>query len=564
MKKAIPVLVALVLIAIIAGTMVAPQLINRITYSQEKADLNQYYHLSGGSEGAIVLNNKVVEEKAVVKDGTFYFDTDTVKKYFVASRIYINETENNLRYVLPNSLISCYEGQSVYSEGGQDNVCDYVIFYRDGETYYVAADFLRLVCAFDYSTYTNPNRIVISKDAESMPYATVKKDSNVRYQGGVKSDILTPVKKGDELQVLEELDTWDKVATADGYIGYIEKKVIDDPYEKAIQPVPSSVYGDAEYTGNTRDYSIKLGWHQIGGPGGNATLNDVLYDAKDHINVISPTWIHLAYDDGTIASYASADYVNKAHAMGLEVWVLVDDFTVKMNDYTVLSSTSQRESLIENIVEVVTSCGADGINIDFERVKEDAGPHFVQFLRELSLACKENNLVLSVDNYPPSGGAFWYDLAEQGVFCDYVIIMGYDEHWAGCETAGSVAGISYVENGIKDTLKKVPGEKLINGVPFYSRVWKTKGAEVTSDALGMDDLAKFIANNNVDMVWQEDLCQNYGSIQKGDTLYEVWNEDAASMQVRLEVMSTYNIAGVAAWKLGFESKGIWELIDTYY
>lgn len=179
------------------------------------------------------------------------------------------------------------------------------------------------------------------------------------------------------------------------------------------------------------------------------------------------------------------------------------------------------------------------------------------------MECRKNGIVLSVDNYVPRGFNDHYERGEQGVFADYVIIMGYDEHYNGSPEAGSVASIGFVEEGIQKTVNEVPPEKVINAVPFYTRIWKSEGANLTSEAVGMELAEEFVDNHNIEVRWDEVTCQNYGEIQEGGTFYQVWLEDEQSIEAKLNIMKKYNIAGVAAWKLGFEKASIWGVIGDY-
>ena len=205
----------------------------------------------------------------------------------------------------------------------------------------------------------------------------------------------------------------------------------------------------------------------------------------------------------------------------------------------------------------------DGINVDFEEVSYDAGEPFVQFVRELSIECRKEGIVLSVDNYVPRASTTHYNRKEQGIVADYVIIMGYDEHWGSGGVAGSVASLGFVEDGIVQTLEDVPANKVINALPFYTRVWKTDGDKVTSEALDMETAWNFIKNNGLNMTWDATTGQNYGEIQLGNTFYQIWMEDKDSIEAKLAVMRKYGIGGVAAWKLGYETPDIWDQIAVY-
>ncbi len=564
MKKLIPVFIAIVLIFVIVGISFGSKIKEKYSYSEERADLQEYFGLSGGQEAAILMQDEIIEDKALVSEGTFYLSYDTVSDYFIYTRLYVNEEENSIRYVMPDRIISYNIGESNYMDGESENVCDYRIAFYEGDTLYIAVDFIRLFSVFDYTTFTEPNRIQIYTEYTERQVAEIAKDTQVRYQGGIKSEILSEAAAGEMVIVLEPMETWTKVKTLDGIIGYVENKKLGEITKETPSFLNNaSMYGDAEYTGITKDYKINMAWHQVSGPAGNDTLGEYLQNTQG-ITTISPTWFHLTGNSGDIVSYASQNYVDAAHSAGLEVWALADDFTEDVDRYAIFSSSAARANLIQNLMNQVLTYGIDGLNIDFEKIDEKTGKHFVEFIRELSIECRKNGIVLSVDNYPPSGGAIWYNRREQGVYADYVIVMGYDEHWGSGGKAGPVASIDYVEKGIEDTLEYVPAEKLINAVPFYTRIWKTTGTEVVGESKGMSAAAEFIASNNIQLQWQEDVCQKYGEIQIDDTLYQVWLEDAESLKVKLEVMSTYDLAGVAEWKLGLETPDVWELIAQYY
>lgn len=563
MKKVIPVLIAIVLIIIIAGVSFGSRILEKYSYSEEKADLKEYFGVTG-DEAAIILQDEIIEEKAIVgDDGTFYITYDMVSDHFIYTRLYVNEMENTIRYVLPDRILSYNIGESSYMEGGEENLCDYQIAFYKGDTLYIAVDFIRLFTVFDYETFREPNRIQIHTAYGERQVAEITKDTQVRRQGGIKSEILKETPEGEQVALLDRMETWSKVRTADGFIGYVENKRLGEAQTVTPSFVSNfSMYGELDFTGISKDYKINMGWHQISGSGGNGTFAEVTANTGG-LNTIAPTWFHLTGNEGNIVSYASKAYVDSAHAMGLEVWALADDFTEEVDRFAIFSSSGTRARLIQNLMQEILNCGADGLNIDFEKIDEATGKHFVEFIRELSVECRKNGIVLSVDNYPVSGGTIWYNRREQAVYADYVIVMGYDEHWSTGGKAGSVASIGYVERGISDTLEYVPAEKLINGIPFYTRIWKTTGTEVTSDAVGMRAAAEFVANNNIQVQWLDNECQHYGEIQKGETLYQVWLENYDSVKVKLDVMKTYDLAGVAEWKLGLETRDIWDLIAAY-
>ena len=285
------------------------------------------------------------------------------------------------------------------------------------------------------------------------------------------------------------------------------------------------------------------------------------------INTISPTWFALSDNEGNFTSLADKSYVDFMHQRGIEVWALIDNFTGRIgeeavNTKEVLSSTTKRTNLIQNLMGQVLANGIDGINVDFEQVPREAGADYIQFLRELSVACRLNQIVLSVDNYVPTEYTAYYNRKEQGIIADYIIIMGYDEHYSGSEI-GSIASINYVEGGIKDTLNEVPKEKVINAIPFYTGIWATESGTTTLDKVSMSYAEKFMTEKGGTADWDEVTCQNFTTFQSENTTYQIWLEDEASIQTKLNVMKNYDIAGVAGWRLGLEKPEIWDLVANY-
>ena len=567
MKKIIPVLVAIVLIIVVAAAGFGSIIIEKYSYSKERADLDEYFGVAGADDVPIILQDAQIEEHAKIWDNVCYFDFSTVHLYF-NDRFYEDKQEGLLLYALPDSIVRTEIGSSRlltgYTGTDESDIEDvgYVISRYEGDVLYVAADFVKRYANFSYELFTEPYHMQVYTEWNERQTADIIKDTQVRYQGGIKSNILTDVAKGDSVIILEEMENWTKVKTQDAYIGYVENKKLSDKY--IVEPVPVTDYTEPEYNGNTRDYKINLAWHAIYSVAGNDTLREVLASTQS-VNVISPTWFVLTGNEGDFTSFASNTYVANAHEMGLEVWALISDITESetINMYELLGRTSTRTKLIENLIATALEYDLDGINIDFESIGTDTGEAFIEFIRELSIQCRANGIVLSVDNYVPMGYNNFYHRKEQGLVADYVIIMGYDEHHGNSQETGSVASINFVENGIAKTVEEVPSEKVINAIPFYTRIWETNGTQITSQVVGMEMAAEYLKNHSIEAKWDEVTCQNYGEYQSGNSYFQVWLEDAESIKVKLSVMDNYNIGGVAEWRLGLETPSVWEVIADY-
>ena len=562
-KKILPVVVAILLILLIGGGTLGKMLLDKYSYSREEADWNEFYQVSEADRSAIILQDEMVEEQALIRDGVCYFDLATVHKY-MNEVFYADLSEGLLLYATPTEVIRTTLGDTSYitKEGTQNT--GYVISFTEGDTVYVAADYVKMFTNYSYECFDR--HVQVYTEWGTRQVAQLKKDTAVRLRGGVKSPILTQAAKGDTLEILEQMETWSKVKTADSVIGYVENKRLEEITEETETPVTD--YQEPEYTSLTSDSKICLGWHSIGGVGGNDTLYSMVSGTKG-MNVIAPTWFSLTDENGSMRSFGTANYVTTAHNMGLQVWGVVDNFNyanetgTSISTLNMLSSTTSRQNFIQNVADAAVSLGLDGINVDFEQLSSDCGPHYVEFIRELSIECRNRGLVLSIANYVPFNFNDYYRLDIQGQVADYVIIMGYDEHWHGSKDPGSVASISYVSSGLDRTLQEVPANKVVNALPFYTILWKTDGTDVTDEYITMNNEADFMSRTGVTAEWDEETCQNYAEWTSGSATYQIWLEDAESIAVKLNMMTTKNIGGVAVWRLGYGTQAAWELINAY-
>ncbi len=542
-KKYKPVIAVAVLVILVAILGIVTHVVMKYIPSSEKMDLNEYYGEMADGEIALVIGTEKLEERGLVDGDRVYLPLDVVNTY-LNQRYYWDSANQQILYATPSELTSA----SASSEAGDK------VWVKDDKVY-LNLTYVQEFTDLDAYITKDPYRIAIQYKFKNVKTVTVKKNTSIRYRGGIKSAILTSVKKGTKLRLIEEMENWDQVATDDGYIGYIDKKKVGEAEKTKFE----RSFNREQYSYLTMDSKVNMVWHQVTSTDANAYFADATANMTG-VNVISPTWFYLTDTSGNIASIASADYVSQAHEKGLQVWGLIDNFTQEVSTTETLSSTAARQNIISQLIQAAKDVGMDGINVDFESLSEDVGIHFLEFLRELSIECHKNNLVLSVDNPVPEDFTSHYDRAEQGRVVDYVIIMGYDEHYVGSE-AGSVASLPWVEQGIQDTLDEVPAERVINAIPFYTRLWKTTGGNVTSEAIGMDQAQQTIADNNVETYWDKTTSQNYGKYDIDNSTYQIWLEDAQSVAEKVKLVSKYDLAGVSAWKLGFENNGIWQVIS---
>lgn len=559
MKRMIPVVLAVFLIIVLGVVGLKTGLFDKYSYSNNRKNMNEYFHITSDDAVPIILAEEVMEDQALVRDGVFYFSLDTVNEY-LNKRFYHDKVENLILFTTPDELYQIPQDSKEYTINDEGKSFGLPIFVMSGDKPYIAVEFVKGYANFEYEIFNEPDRIQMYLEDEKITVAKIKKDTALRYQGGVKSDILEELHKDDEVVIIEQMDKWTKVKSADSIIGYVENKKLTDG-EVSNRKIEIT-YQEPEYESVQKEGKINMVWHQVTNETANAGVFDLLAKTKN-VNVISPTWFYINDNEGGIVSIASHDYVSAMHEKGIDVWALVDNFTSK--DFlttTVLSSLTTRSRIISQLMQACEEYDIDGINVDFEQIDMEAGLDYIEFLRELSIECRKRQLVLSVDNYVPTGYTAHYDRKEQGIIADYVIIMGYDEHYSGSEEAGSVASINYVEQGIQDTVSVVPAQKVINGLPFYTRIWDVTDT-VSSEALGMGEAANLLSQYGVEATWDDETCQNFASYELEGRHYCVWLEDAQSIRTKLNAMKQYNLAGVAGWKLGLETLDVWDLIEEY-
>lgn len=555
-KKAALVLVVLILIVLVGAAGVGSFLINRYKPGTEYMAGNEYFNLTDENSVALIQNGELLEEQAVLIGGEPYAAYTYVESQ-LNSCFYWDEETKGILLTTSGGVQTLLPGDAAIAKtpGGQPAVQQ----ESDGKVY-ISLDVVKEYTDLDYAYYSDPNRVVIRNEWDGVEQATVQSDTaQVRQKGGIKSLILADVQKGDTLLYLENLDNWCKVMTADGYTGYIQTEDISEP-----EAIEARTAKKDSYERITRDHKINLVWHQSTSTESNDAMAEMTAEMTG-VNVISPTWFSVTDGTGTISSLASADYVKLAHDAGREVWGLIDNFNEAFDETTDLAYASVRSRIIEQLLAEAASCGMDGINVDFENLKEAGIPHYLQFLRELTSAAHAQNLVVSVDTPVPQAYTMYYQRGEQARFVDYMIVMAYDEHFAGSEEAGSVSSLPFVQQAVEEMTRVMPADQVICGIPFYTRVWTEKFGQsaITSEVLGMDGAKNYAKENQMTETWDASLGQNVATVETSDARYTIWMEDEQSMEEKLKVIQSADLAGVAEWKLGFECADVWSLISEY-
>lgn len=554
-------MISVILIIVIA---LGVAITKKLTPSDEVMLLTDYYEVED-KEVLIILQDEIYEKKGMLLDGVVYLDYETVIEKF-NHRFYWDYNENILTYTTPDEIIRVEAGSSNYTVTKSmietNGVSDYPIVKVFADKVYLALDFVKQYSDLTFQFFKEPSRVVINYKWGEFLFTEVSKNTQLRKEPNIKSPILTQLSVGTSLMYidLEEAPRkgFSKVITEEGIIGYVKDKTVKKSSYKNLE----STYQPPVYTSQTRPGKINMVFHQVFNENSANSLEELIKQTKN-VTVVSPTWFSVTDSSGNISSLATKDYIEKANILGLEVWALVNDFNTEVSMLEVLSHTKSRDNLSNSLIDAALEYKLNGINIDFEGITSDSGPHYVQFLRELSVKCRNNGIVLSVDNYVPKTGRDYYDMPEQGAIVDYIVIMAYDEHYEGSEP-GPVASIGFVKDAISNLQELVPKEKTIIAIPFYNRLWKeTEDGNVTTDNMAMTPAADLIKENGAEPKWDETLGCYYAEYEKDGATYRLWQEDDKSIDVKMKAIYEANVAGVAAWKLGLEKASVWDVILRY-
>ena len=544
-RSPLPFLIAIAAVIVIVGAAVL--LFEKASTNSREMDAESYYGLTSAEQAALVINDTILEKKGIVRDGAIYIDYPTVWNN-LNSNFYWEADTKQMLLTLPEGTVSWKVGE------GDDSLIEI-----DGVPYLSAAC-IQANSDIDMSILTNPHRIIARTSWNNLTAEKVIAETAVRNRADKKGEILTHVKPGDVVVLVENAGNWCKVATSDGFSGYLQRSEFEAAPEGAISHVSDEKF---VFQHILRDVKVCMGWQYMESKEDREL--QALITRTNGMNTISPTWFRFISNTGDLESLATSEYGELAHAQGLQVWgCLQDVFGSSYNAGEVLTTYEARAHVIKQLMDAADLSGMDGINIDIETIEQNTAPQYLQFLRELSVAAHEKGLIVSTDTYVPIYTQY-YNRKEQARTVDYIVLMGYDEHTVGSSEAGSVASLPFVEQGILDALEEVPAEQLVNGIPFYTRGWTTVYGEgrPQSQAFGMNDADAWADAHGISLYWDSEVGQNVGSSEDGNARYSIWMEDEKSIEEKMKLIERYNLAGVACWRLGLERSGVWNIISKY-
>jgi spore germination protein YaaH len=432
----------------------------------------------------------------------------------------------------------------------------------EGGEPYVPASSLELLYPVATSLHPGAGAFVVREADVESRVGAVRSGVPLRTEPSILSRRIAALAAETEVELFDSKGGWVRAQTADGLAGWIPSKCVPDPRTRPAEVPPPKDYVPPPLAGK----KLALVWEQVD----SRTPDTSTIGAMDGANVVSPTWFRLGENPGDVENYVDARYVRWAHSKGYKVWALFSNSFELKRTRAVLRDSDLRDKVISQILMYAEMYSLDGINLDFENVYQDDGPYLTQFVREITPFLHEMGLSVSIDVTVRSLSPTWslcYERKRLADVVDYVMLMAYDQYSAGSGVAGPNASIPWTRSCIETTLQEVPAHKLVLGVPFYTRLWKETrdgaSVKVTQKALGMDQVQQWLRLEGVEAASQPETGLLYAERSEGPDTYRIWIEDETSMKQRVELARSYGLAGIAAWRRGFESSLVWDIIQAY-
>lgn len=551
-KSKIGIIIAIIIIALvlIVGSIGGYYVIKR-NYIVSK--INQTNLIINNSNATSSLKNNVY-----IKDGVVYVSKPDIYNFFDNTIIY-DEKYNQVVTTSSTKIASLPIDSKQIQVNSSNTTIKAGAIILD-EVAYVPISELDEVYNIKTTYVESEDLVYIDSLDREQQTATLKKDSSIKYKPTIISATLAKAKQGDTLTIANRSDYpvpngWTRVRTENGTLGYIQTGKLNE-----FKTIREKTEEKAKIEG-----PISLAWdyysEYVSAPTRTGKITGV--------NVVSPSFFYMTkYSTTNVYENVGNEgiaYVNWAHGNGYQVWPMFTNSNMSETS-KMLSDYKSRETVINQIINYIKQYNLDGINIDFEGMYETDKDNFSRFLIEIRPRLNEIGAVLSVDVTAPDGAPEWslcYDRYTIGKVADYVMFMAYDQYGVSATKAGTTAGHNWVEANVKKFLgqEEVKAEKIILGIPFYTRVWKENNGNVTSNVVNIGNVNNVIPSNAT-KTWDEDLQQYYVEYKKGGATYKIWVEDEKSIEAKLDLVSKYNLGGAAYWEYDRATNSIWNLIES--
>ena len=524
--------------------------------------IKRNYIVSKINQTNLIINNSnatsSLKNNVYIKDGVVYVSKPDIYNFFDNTIIY-DEKYNQVVTTSSTKIASLPIDSKQIQVNSSNTTIKAGAIILD-EIAYVPISELDEVYNIKTTYVESEDLVYIDSLDREQQTATLKKDSSIKYKPTIISATLAKAKQGDTLTIANRSDYpvpngWTRVRTENGTLGYIQTGKLNE-----FKTIREKAEEKAKIEG-----PISLAWdyysEYVSAPTRTGKITGV--------NVVSPSFFYMTkYSTTNVYENVGNEgiaYVNWAHGNGYQVWPMFTNSNMSETS-KMLSDYKSRETVINQIIKYIKQYNLDGINIDFEGMYETDKDNFSRLLIEIRPRLNEIGAVLSVDVTAPDGAPEWslcYDRYTIGKVVDYVMFMAYDQYGVSATKAGTTAGHNWVEANVKKFLgqEEVKAEKIILGIPFYTRVWKESNGNVTSSVVNIGNVNNVIPSNAT-KTWDEDLQQYYVEYTRGGATYKIWVEDEKSIEAKLDLVSKYNLGGAAYWEYDRATNSIWNLIES--
>lgn len=576
-RKKFPVwLVVILVIAAVLVVGVTLYLQKKNAPSTQTVDLRSYYKLAARTvtnddgeateiaeaaedETAIVMNNEILDDRGLLRDGEVYLKYSFVKRR-IDSRFYYDSINDWVLVTNALQTVQTVIGEKDYTIDGESASFEHPAAVWKGESLYLSREFVDKFSSAKISSFSDPARIVVNNKTGAVKKAEISKDTQIRENGGNKSGIVTDIPAGTSVTVLDEIEGWTKIMDERGYPGYVSSSAVTNIHDETM----TSDYDEPEYTHITMKDPINMVWHGVFYFGQDMEIYNLGANMTG-VNVVSPRWFNMDLSEDYVELLSNPEYMTFAHEQGWKVWGMVtDDLLDTESVMSILMNTYHRQTFIQAVMADATLEGLDGLNVDFEKINDDFGDDYIEFIRELSIECRKAGMVLSVDNYTPYSYNAAYHVDQQSQCCDYIVIMAYD-HYVGSDEIGPNSSVDFLQEVMDVTLPQVDQTRLIIGLPFYSRYWTTgSDGSINGDVYSMYDAKEILETYGAEKKWSDIFGMTEATFETEAGQVHAWLEDADSIKAKLKFLKNYPIAGVSWWNLGQQTDDVWEVISKYY
>jgi spore germination protein YaaH len=515
-------------------------------------------------ENPVIFEGKQ-QGSAIVDGKSVYVSLDFLKEN-IDDSIAFDEKSKSIIITTTNKVIQMPTESLTYFINEQPAELQFAPLVDEQGQLYVALDPIIQFYPVTYQVLEGTNAVLLEKDGDTIQNGVVTKEEvheeklRLRTDVTLRSPYVSAVTNGEKVSIEEEKEDYYFVRKEDGVAGYISKDLIEKKeketivveYEKEAVNVP------------TFEGPINLTWEAVYTKNPDTSM----IPEMNGVNIVSPTWFELKDETGNIGNLASLEYSRWAKAKGYQVWGLFSNAFDPDLTHAAFKDYETRQKMIRELLHYSQLYELNGINIDIENVREEDGPLVTQFVREATPYFHEAGLTVSMDiTFLAEGNwSAFYERDKLAEIVDYLAIMAYDEHWGTSPKAGSVASLPWVETNLQKILEIVPNEKLILGIPLYTRLWEIKDSgEVSSKSQSMAQIKEWLTTNQLTPTYDPTTGQNYSELYVPDqaTTYKVWLEDEQSLTARTNLAVKYDLAGVASWSRYFADDTAWTALQSF-